>query len=113
MGYDANRPVPWKRLVRETVLLIVVGSFIFLVVLKDHDSGTFVGLVLGGTLYLLIGAFLSKFGYQRKTLSELREETKVQAAAKARKQAEVPPPRQRPAPTKRTGGGSRPRARPR
>jgi hypothetical protein len=110
MGYDANRPVPWKRLLRETALLVIVGSFIFLVIIGARDPGTYIGLVLGGTLYLLIGAFLSKFGYQRKSLSELRAESKVQAAAKAQKQAAVTP-RQRPAPTKRTGGGTRPRPR--
>ena len=106
MGYDASRPVPWTRLLRETALLLIVGSFVFLVVLGAREPGTFVGLALGGIIYLGVAALLSKFGYIRQTFKEVRTQSIAEAAEKARRKAATAP-RNRPAPTKRTGGNQR------
>ena len=63
-----------------------------------------VGLLISGPLYLLFGAVLAKFGYQRKTLKQLRAE-RVERVEPGGKPAVSDGPRQRPAPTRRTSGG--------
>jgi hypothetical protein len=89
------------------MLYVAVMSVVFVVLFRDRSLvGVFAGLLVSGPLYLLFGAILAKFGYQRKTWSELREE-------RATRQREPAAPaasgsgaaRPRPAPTKRTGGG--------
>ena len=58
------------------------------------------GLLVSGRIYLAFGAVLAKFGYQRKTLAELRT-----PRAAPRRLAPTPPSRPRapkPAPTRRT-----------
>jgi hypothetical protein len=108
MAWDPNRPVPWRRLVREWAIYVVVMAVIFLIFFNDRlTPGPFVGLLLSGPVYVAIGAVLAKFGYQRATLREARAvgraRNQQRAAAAA---AAEPAPRSRPAPTKRTGGGA-------
>lgn len=109
MAWDPNRPVPWRRLLREWAIYVVIMAVIFLIFFNDRlTPGPFIGLLLSGPVYVAIGAVLAKFGYQRATLREAR------AAGRARNQqraassaaASTDAPRGRPAPTKRTGGGS-------
>ena len=64
-----------------------------------------VGLLISGPLYLLFGAVLAKFGYQRKTLKQLRAERVDRVEAAAKPAVAGSGPRQRPAPTRRTSGG--------
>jgi hypothetical protein len=90
--------------------LIYVGimAVLFLVFFRDRNLfGIFAGLLVSGPMYLAFGAALAKLGYQRKSLKELRSEPRPVRGTKV---VETDPerPRAKPAPTKRTGGGSRP-----
>jgi len=113
MGWDRNRPVPWQRLVREWVVYALIMSALFLLFFRDSNLiGALAGILVSGPLYLALGAALAKFGYRRKSLKELRAESREADAAKAAADpsdgsdtAATGPPRRRPAPTSRTGGG--------
>ncbi|MFZ9397340.1 MAG: hypothetical protein ACO28Q_02055 [Ilumatobacteraceae bacterium] len=103
MAWDSSRTVPWQRLSREWLVYAVVMIVAFLIFLRDTVNGASVlGLAASYPLYLGFGAVLAKFGYQRKTFRDLRNETRARQA---------PPPstttnsRSRPAPTRRTSTG--------
>lgn len=111
MAWDASRPVPWERLVREWLIYAAAMAVIFLVFFRDRPLiGIFAGLLASGPLYLAFGYVLAKFGYQRKTFKELRAD---RPAVERERAAEPPGPRPKPPPTKRTGGGQQQRGRPR
>ena len=88
---------------------------VFLLIMRDRDlTGVLAGVLASGPLYLAFGFVLAKFGYQRKTLKEMRAETPKKSSSKADKAKsdddEQPAgPRPKPPPTKRTGGGQRQR----
>jgi len=124
MAWDSSRPVPWQRLVREWLIYVAVMAVVLLLVFRSSNVvGAFAGLLVSGPLYLLMGFVLAKFGYQRKTLKDMRTaqaEPREPRKKKSKKQsdedveAESTSDRQRPAPTKRTsGGGNRPKSKPR
>ncbi|MGD9997541.1 MAG: hypothetical protein AB7L17_06805 [Ilumatobacteraceae bacterium] len=105
MAWDSSRPVPWQRLVRDWLLYVGIMLLIFLIVFRDRMSvGLVSGLLVSGPLFVGIGALLAKFGYQRKTLRDLRaeRETRVTRPTQAASTA-----RSRPAPTRRTSTGPR------
>ncbi len=105
MAWDWTRPVPWRRLIREWLIYAGIMAAIFVVLFRDSRLlGGIVGLLISGPLYLLFGAVLAKFGYQRKTLKQLRSE-RVERVEPGAKPAVPDGPRQRPAPTRRTSGG--------
>jgi hypothetical protein len=110
MAWDSSRPVPWKRLIRDWVLYIGIMTVVFLIIYRDRISpGLFSGLLISGPMFLVIGAVLAKFGYVRKTMKDLRAEAATKAAAKQSTPASggsAAGARPRPAPTKRTSGGS-------
>ncbi|MFN8024351.1 MAG: hypothetical protein U0Q03_22670 [Acidimicrobiales bacterium] len=120
MAWDSARPVPWRRLVRDWLVYMVLMVIVLLIVSRDQASpGTIASLiVISGIVFVLFGALLAKFGYQRKTLKQVRAESEARAAEKAaargatgtaRARGATSPSRPRPAPTKRTaGGGNRP-----
>lgn len=112
MAWDANRPVPWRRLVREWLLYVGIMAIVFVVFFNDDGLvGIIAGLLASGPLYLGFGYVLAKFGYQRKTLKELRAEPNAPRRGRARGRdssdatSSTPATRAKPAPTKRTGGG--------
>ncbi|MEN9824125.1 MAG: hypothetical protein RLZ04_2551 [Actinomycetota bacterium] len=108
MAWDSTRPVPWKRLLIEWA---VIGAVVIVVSGFTNPPVTIeslISVVLGGGIYTLVGVLLAKFGYQRKTLKQLRAEA---AAAAPRSATTTAPPRPRPAPTSRTGGGTRRKSR--
>lgn len=109
MAWDSTRPVPWKRLIRDWLLYLVIMIVVFVVVLKDQVSaGTTVGLLASGPLFVILGAVLAKFGYTRKTMKQLRSESQSREAAKAQQPlGSAGGPRTRPAPTKRTSTGAK------
>ncbi len=125
MAWDSSRPVPWQRLIREWLIYVAVMAAVLLVVFRDGSViGSFAGLLVSGPLYLLMGFVLAKFGYQRKTLKEMRTPRAEPSASKKKSKkgstddgdtaASDTTDRNRPAPTKRTsGGGNRPKSRPR
>lgn len=105
MAWDSSRPVPWQRLLREWLIYVAVMAVVFLVFFRDDSLvGIFAGLLVSGPLYLLMGFVLAKFGYRRRSMREARAEIDAQRAAKPGTSAA--PARPRPAPTRRTGGGS-------
>ena len=108
MGWDSSRPVPWQRLMRDWVIYALIMTALLLVFLRGGNVlGALAGVLVSGPLYLAFGAALAKFGYQRKTLAELREERASQRAERGDGAAEPAraAPRSRPAPTKRTSTG--------
>ena len=110
MAWDSTRKVPWRRLVREWLIYAAIASGGFVVYYLVQDKpiklGLFAGLLSSGPMYLVFGAVLAKFGYQRKTMKELRAERPVPAAARASSSGgSANSVRNRPAPTKRTSTG--------
>lgn len=113
MAWDSTRTVNWARLTREWIVYAVVMAGVFLIFLRDNVSaGSIAGLVASFPMYLIFGGALAKFGYQRKTLSDLRRETPVRTPRASRRThsrtASSTPSsttRVRPAPTSRTTTG--------
>ena len=102
MAWDANRPIPWKRLLREATIFIVIGALAITFLVKHPKPSDFLGLVIGMVFYVGFVAVLSKFGYQRQSIREARERRRKIVATPA---AAAPATRQRPAPTRRTSTG--------
>jgi hypothetical protein len=103
MAYDSSRPVPWRRLLREATIYVVVASLAVAFIVKHPSGGTYIGLVGGMAFYVLFVAVLAKFGYERQTLRQLRERSRATPRQTPTSVAE--PVRQRPAPTRRTSTG--------
>lgn len=102
MKWDSSRTIPWKRLVIEWALIAAVIAVVSYSSSDKLSSGSIISLLLGGVIYLAVGALLAKFGYHRKTLKQLRAES-----AAARIGPPTAPGRTRPAPTKRTAQQSK------
>ena len=104
MGWDASRPVPWARLLKEYAVYAGIMAVILLVLFRDEGVVPLLaGLIAAGPIYLLLGAVMAKFGYQRKTLAEMRTpraDTSVTPSSPT-----VATTRSRPVPTKRTSTG--------
>ena len=111
MAWDSNRPVPWKRLIKEWAIYAGIMAVILIIVFRDAGRLLPIlgGLIISGPIYFLFGAVLAKFGYQRKTLSELRT---PRAEPRGSSTAAEPGARSKPAPTRRTSTGpsNRPRS---
>lgn len=105
MAWDATRPVPWRRLIRDWLLYVGIMTAVFLIVFRDRlSAGLFTGLLVSGPLFVAVGAVLAKFGYQRKTLRDLRAESSARSTATTATTAGTAS-RPKPAPTKRTSTG--------
>ncbi|CAN5529558.1 hypothetical protein BH10ACT2_BH10ACT2_07040 [soil metagenome] len=109
MKWDASRSIPWKRLFIEWLIVAAVVALVSYSATDNRSLSSYSGLVLGGIVYLAVGATMAKLGYQRKTLKQMRSDV---AAAPRRTVGGSPSsasagatPRPRPAPTKRTSGG--------
>jgi hypothetical protein len=102
LAWDAKRPIPWQRLLREAGIFAVVGALAIAFLVKHPKPGDFVGLVIGMIFYVAFVAVLSKFGYQRQSMREARERRQALAATPS---AATSSPRQRPVPTRRTSTG--------
>lgn len=116
MAWDSSRPVPWQRLVREWLIYVGVMAIVLALLFRnDNMVGAFAGLLISGPLYLLFGFVLAKFGYQRKSLKDMRTpQAESTSKSKPSDDAGGAPEKRRPAPTKRTsGGGNRPKSKPR
>ena len=76
MSWDSSRPIPWARLCREWLVYVSIMILVFLGWSAIRGSklqvSTFAGLLASGPMYVAFGAILAKFGYQRKTLRDLR-----------------------------------------
>ncbi len=102
MAWDANRPIPWRRLMREAAIFLVIGGVALTLLVKHKQPGTYLGLVIGMIFYVGFVAILSKFGYQRQSIREARERRQAVAATPT---VSAQTGRQRPAPTRRTSTG--------
>ncbi len=94
------------RLVREWLLYVAIMGVLFALFFRDRNlGGVLIGLAASGPMYLLFGAVLAKFGYQRKSLRQVRSDAqRPRQAGTAANEASAARPK--PAPTRRTGGGS-------
>ena len=115
MAWEMSRPVPWQRLMREWVIYAAIMAVVFLLLFNDGNTiGALAGVLVSGPLYLAFGWVLAKFGYERKTLKELRtpqaSSSKGASAKKSGQDDEDDSTTRRPvAPSSRTaGGGNRP-----
>ncbi len=111
MAWDSTRTVNWARLIREWIVYAVVMSGVFVIFLRDNVSaGSIAGLAASFPMYLIFGGALAKFGYQRKTLTDLRRETPVRTLRASRRSQgttsqQSTPTKVRPSPTSRTTTG--------
>ncbi len=105
MAWNSANPVAWKRLFIEWAVIGGVVAGVSLFVTDNRKAASYFAIILGGVVYIGLGGVLAKFGYQRKTLRQIRAEA---AAAPARSVGRNPSPsgRPRPAPTSRTSGGT-------
>ena len=99
MAWDASRPVPWNRLFKEWLIYSAILAVVFALVFRGNAFSIVAGLIISGPIYLAFGYVLAKFGYQRKTLAEMR-------TPRATTTDPEPEARRPPAPTRRTSGGS-------
>lgn len=112
MAWDSTRPVPWGRLFREWLVYATVMILVFIVFLRDSvTGGSVLGLAASFPMYLAFGSVLAKFGYQRKTLRDLRSASADRSSSRRSPGAESShaeresAARSRPAPTRRTSTG--------
>ncbi len=107
MTWDSSRPVPWQQLIRSWLIYVGVMTLVFVLFFRDRPLvGLFAGLLVSGPLYVAFGWVLAKFGYQRKTWRQLREDRPPDdSSPSGHRAADASRPRPKPAPTKRTGGG--------
>jgi len=106
VGWDASRPVPWPRLVKEWVIYAAIMAVVFALFFRDDGNLLPIlgGLFVSGPLYIGLGYVLAKFGYQRKTLAEMRT-PRATTAERSSGGGEAAAERARPAPTRRTSSG--------
>ena len=113
MAWDSSRPVAYRRLVKEWLIYAAIRTALFLLVMRDraNEVSLLAGLLASLPLYIGFSWVLAKFGYQRKTLAELRTPRATTASDSG--VAASAEERQRPAPTRRTSGSAnRPGQRP-
>jgi hypothetical protein len=105
VAWDSTRPVPWRRLIREWLVYVAVMAVVFVLFFRDGGLlGIFAGLLVSGPLYVLLGAVLAKFGYQRKSWKELRAEPRPERGAA--EETTAVGPKAKPMPTRRTGAAA-------
>lgn len=113
MAWDSARPVPWQRLMREWIIYVAIMAVVFVVFFRESNLiGILGGLLASGPIFLVFGYVMAKFGYERKSLKQLRSEPREPRRSQQRgdtSEPDQPTRRPKPAPTRRTaGGGSRP-----
>jgi hypothetical protein len=96
--------VPWQRLLKEWAIYAVIMAVILTVLFRDGGRLLPIlgGLIVSLPLYLMFGAVLAKFGYQRKTLADMRT---PRASPRGSSSSDEPGGRPKPAPTRRTSTG--------
>ena len=97
--------MPWRRLTKEWLIYAAIMAVILGIFFRSGGKllAILAGLLISGPIYLALGYVLAKFGYQRKTLAEMRT---PRASPRASGQAgPTPDGRSRPAPTRRTSTG--------
>jgi hypothetical protein len=109
MAWDASRQVPWNRLIKEWLIYVGIMSALLAVFFRDNGLiGALAGVLISGPLYLFFGFIMAKFGYQRRSLKELRTPQTSTSRSKKKSSSETDDEtttKRPPAPTKRTSGG--------
>ena len=118
MAWDSSRPVPLRRLVREWLIYAGIASVGFVIFYKVENReikpSLFLGLASSGPMYILFGAVMAKFGYQRKTMKEIRANRPAPGTPRVPRTssrstgatvAQAAGPRPKPPPTRRTSTG--------
>jgi hypothetical protein len=103
MAWDASRPIPWRRLLREAIIFLIIAVVVF-ALLDRTDAGTYAGLLLGAAMFVGFSALMVKFGYERQTLKQLRSQAPP-SKRRASSSTTTVVSRERPAPTRRTSTG--------
>jgi hypothetical protein len=106
MGWDAARPVPYRRLTKEWLIYAAVMTVLLTVVFRSEGRLVPIlgGLLVSLPLYLLFGYVLAKFGYSRKTLADMKT-PRASSGGSSDDDDDEASSRPRPAPTKRTSTG--------
>lgn len=86
---------------REWVIYALIMAVVFVLFFRNTAIGALAGVLVSGPLYLGFGYVMAKFGYQRTTLRQLREER----PPPAERSEPSSTTRSRPAPTRRTSTG--------
>jgi hypothetical protein len=125
VAWDANRPVPWKRIIKPFAIYAVLANVVFFLLLRsDYNAGVALGTLGGGVLYAAIAYLAVKMGWSPpafRSKEELAAMREARMAARAEKQAasgrggasssrrsgSPRPAVARPAPTKRTNASNR------
>jgi hypothetical protein len=90
-------------LIKEYLIYAAIMAVVLALLFRDQGvAPLLLGLIGAGPIYLLLGAVLAKFGYQRRTLAEMRT---PRADPRPSPAASSGPTRARPAPTRRTSSG--------
>ena len=106
MAWDSKRPVRWRRLLIEWLVVMAFMLIVTTFFTSNRSIGNYVAVLIGGAIYPLFGWVLAKFGYQRTSLKEQRANAQAATAAKrAATAAATPTGRAKPAPTRRTSTG--------
>ena len=97
--------MPWRRLAKEWLVYAAIMTVVFAFLFRGQAGlwPIIGGLLASGPLYLGLGYVLAKFGYQRKTLAELR--TPRASPSGSGDADDESGARPRPAPTRRTSTG--------
>lgn len=107
MSWDPRRRVPWRRLVLEWAVVAVAMVLITVVWSDGPLPDALATVALGGVLYAALGVLMAKFGYQRTTLRRLRDgRASASPRSAGTSSSQTTAVRPRPAPTRRTGGGT-------
>src|SRR3954470_14419997 len=85
MACDANRKVPWKKVLTPFALYAVIAVGLF-GVLGGFKIGMLVGVVAGGIIYASLAALMVKFGWN-PPMFQSREERQAAALAAAERRA--------------------------
>ena len=94
---------------REWILYVGIMAIVFVLFFRERGLiGAIAGLLISGPLYLGLGFVLAKLGYQRATIKQMRA---ARSAPTTERSGDSETARRRPAPTRRTSGGTRPRRR--
>ena len=106
MAWDSTRPVPWKRLIKEWAIYAAIMAVILVIFFRDGGNLLPIlgGLLVSGPLYLVMGGVLAKFGYQRKTLAEMRT-PRADVGDSSSSSSGAAAGRPKPPPTRRTSTG--------
>ncbi len=102
--------MPYRRLLKEWAIYAAIMLAVVLLVLRGRNpAGLIAGVVISLPLYVGLSAVMAKFGYQRKTLAEMRtpRASPTSGARGASPSATEPTARPRPAPTKRTNASAK------